>query len=189
MGHPERIEEQPSIAAHASARYGSRGVPDDWFIDPADPGAAERYREDVRSSIEDQATAFLAAHEALTGLPEVDSGPSSLLVVPERADEAWGAKAPAPTERPAQPQWLGMPPAGGYDDGELGWQSDALCAQTDPEAFFPEKGGSTRDAKKVCGACMVRSECLEYALENDERFGIWGGLSERERRRLRKRAV
>ena len=66
---------------------------------------------------------------------------------------------------------------------------DALCAQTDPEAFFPEKGGSTRDAKRVCGACNVRSECLEYALTNDERFGIWGGLSERERRRLRKRAV
>ena len=72
---------------------------------------------------------------------------------------------------------------------EPGWQERALCAQTDPEAFFPEKGGSTRDAKKVCGACNVRSQCLEYALANDERFGIWGGLSERERRRLRKRAI
>jgi WhiB family redox-sensing transcriptional regulator len=76
------------------------------------------------------------------------------------------------------------------DDGaELGWQERALCAQTDPEAFFPEKGGSTREAKRVCLGCDVRAECLEYALENDERFGIWGGLSERERRRLRKRAV
>ena len=76
------------------------------------------------------------------------------------------------------------------DDGNpLAWQSDALCAQTDPEAFFPEKGGSTRDAKKICTGCEVRSECLEYALSNDERFGIWGGLSERERRKLRKRAV
>ena len=54
------------------------------------------------------------------------------------------------------------------------------------EAFFPEKGGSTREAKKVCMACEVRVECLDYALENDERFGIWGGLSERERRRLKK---
>ncbi|PDQ36194.1 MAG: sporulation protein [Candidatus Lumbricidophila eiseniae] len=71
----------------------------------------------------------------------------------------------------------------------LAWQTDALCAQTDPEAFFPEKGGSTRDAKKICAGCEVRSECLEYALSNDERFGIWGGLSERERRKLRKRAV
>ena len=58
-----------------------------------------------------------------------------------------------------------------------------------PEAFFPEKGGSTREAKKVCVGCEVRSECLEYALANDERFGIWGGLSERERRKLKKRAV
>jgi WhiB family redox-sensing transcriptional regulator len=56
------------------------------------------------------------------------------------------------------------------------WRLDALCA---------EKGGSTREAKRVCGGCAVRSECLEAALANDERFGIWGGLSERERRRLR----
>ena len=69
------------------------------------------------------------------------------------------------------------------------WMRDALCAQTDPESFFPEKGGSTREAKKVCVGCEVRSECLEYALANDERFGIWGGLSERERRKLKKRAV
>ena len=71
----------------------------------------------------------------------------------------------------------------------LSWQERSLCAQTDPEAFFPEKGGSTREAKKVCVGCEVRSECLEYALANDERFGIWGGLSERERRKLKKRAV
>ena len=72
------------------------------------------------------------------------------------------------------------------DDNPLGWQTDALCAQTDPEAFFPEKGGSTRDAKRICTGCVVRGQCLEYALENDERFGIWGGLSERERRKLRR---
>ncbi|MGW2095626.1 WhiB family transcriptional regulator [Promicromonospora sukumoe] len=75
------------------------------------------------------------------------------------------------------------------DDSLLGWQERALCAQTDPEAFFPEKGGSTREAKKVCSGCEVRAECLDYALENDERFGIWGGLSERERRKLKRRAV
>lgn len=72
------------------------------------------------------------------------------------------------------------------DEGVLGWQERALCAQTDPEAFFPEKGGSTREAKRVCQTCEVQTECLEYALEKDERFGIWGGLSERERRRLRR---
>ena len=74
------------------------------------------------------------------------------------------------------------------DAEELTWQERALCAQTDPEAFFPEKGGSTREAKRVCLTCEVRAECLEYALGHDERFGIWGGLSERERRKLKKRA-
>ncbi|MBU6146908.1 MAG: WhiB family transcriptional regulator [Actinomycetales bacterium] len=69
---------------------------------------------------------------------------------------------------------------------DLQWRAQALCAQTDPEAFFPEKGGSTREAKRVCMACEVRAECLEYALTHDERFGIWGGMSERERRRLRR---
>jgi WhiB family redox-sensing transcriptional regulator len=73
-------------------------------------------------------------------------------------------------------------------DEDRGWQSRALCAQTDPESFFPEKGGSTREAKKICLNCEVKADCLSYALANDERFGIWGGLSERERRRLKRAA-
>ena len=79
-------------------------------------------------------------------------------------------------------------PALPWDAGSMAdqsWRQDALCAETDPEAFFPEKGGSTREAKRVCMGCTVRAECLEAALANDERFGIWGGLSERERRRVR----
>lgn len=88
------------------------------------------------------------------------------------------------------PAIRGLPEAGAVDEeGLLSWQVDALCAQTDPEAFFPEKGGSTRDAKRICDSCNVRAQCLQFALEHDERFGIWGGLSERERRRLRKRAI
>ncbi|PAY23616.1 WhiB family transcriptional regulator [Dietzia natronolimnaea] len=75
------------------------------------------------------------------------------------------------------------------EDEEESWQERALCSQTDPEAFFPEKGGSTREAKKICTGCEVKAECLEYALANDERFGIWGGLSERERRRIKRDAV
>ncbi len=82
-----------------------------------------------------------------------------------------------------------LPLISSQDDVLLSWQEKALCAQTDPEAFFPEKGGSTREAKRVCLSCDVRSECLEYALSNDERFGIWGGLSERERRRLKRRSA
>ena len=78
---------------------------------------------------------------------------------------------------------------GDFAPGSPEWQEHALCAQTDPEAFFPEKGGSTREAKKVCLSCDVRDSCLQYALDHDERFGIWGGLSERERRRLKRRVV
>lgn len=77
----------------------------------------------------------------------------------------------------------------GEDLPEDSWQREALCSQTDPEAFFPERGSSARDAKSVCATCPVREECLEYALANDERFGIWGGLSESERRRLRSRVA
>ncbi|MBD0023141.1 WhiB family transcriptional regulator [Gordonia pseudamarae] len=76
-----------------------------------------------------------------------------------------------------------------FDEVEHQWQDRALCAQTDPEAFFPEKGGSTREAKRICHGCEVQAECLEYALGNDERFGIWGGLSERERRRIKRGIV
>ncbi len=95
---------------------------------------------------------------------------------------------PVPGDWFVDPVYLGVPGVRQEDDGKLSWQADALCAQTDPEAFFPEKGGSTREAKKICEQCDVRAQCLEYALENDERFGIWGGLSERERRKLRRRS-
>lgn len=71
--------------------------------------------------------------------------------------------------------------------GPLAWQADAICRTVDPEIFFPEKGGSVRDAKKVCDTCKVKAECLDYALENNERFGVWGGESEQERRMRRRR--
>lgn len=68
------------------------------------------------------------------------------------------------------------------------WQAFAACAETDPEAFFPAKGAPTAPAKAVCARCFVRQDCLAYALANPEltSFGIWGGTSERQRRRLRK---
>jgi len=181
MGLAERIHDDEVVAAQATAKYRSRGVPGDWYVDPADPDAAERYNERTQDSLQYQATAFLAAHEALlAGSAEQDDDP---LDPPMELQTLHSGTT-------TQPVWIGLPSGQDFnDEGELGWQTDALCAQTDPEAFFPEKGGSTRDAKKVCGACNVRSQCLEYALSNDERFGIWGGLSERERRRLRKRAV
>ncbi len=66
------------------------------------------------------------------------------------------------------------------------WKSKANCMGVDPDLFFPERGMSTREAKEVCRGCIVREDCLEYALANGEKFGIWGGLSERERRRIRR---
>jgi len=75
------------------------------------------------------------------------------------------------------------------DDYALAWQADALCAQTDAEAFFVEKGGSNKSAKKICSECAVKAQCLEYALENDQRHGIWGGTSDRQRRALGYKAV
>jgi WhiB family transcriptional regulator, redox-sensing transcriptional regulator len=68
------------------------------------------------------------------------------------------------------------------------WLDRAACLQADPDASYPEKGGSSRAAKRVCHTCPVQTDCLSYALANDERFGIWGGMSERERRQLKRRA-
>lgn len=65
-----------------------------------------------------------------------------------------------------------------------------VCGQTDPELFFPNKGESAREAKLLCGVCPVLEECRAWALDNDVRHGVWGGLSDRERRRIvRQRAA
>lgn len=66
------------------------------------------------------------------------------------------------------------------------WVDEALCAQSDPEQWFPEKGESTRAAKAVCAMCPAIAACLETALENDEQHGVWGGLSPQERRELKR---
>lgn len=66
------------------------------------------------------------------------------------------------------------------------WREHALCAQTDPEAFFPNKGDSGEQAKRVCADCPVTSECLAWALAHRIPFGIWGGLSVEQRRRLQR---
>lgn len=77
-----------------------------------------------------------------------------------------------------------------FRDGvDLSWQDRALCAETNPDEFFPNKGRSTKEAKRVCAACEVRAECLNYALENGEAWGIWGGLAPRERQAIRREHV
>jgi WhiB family redox-sensing transcriptional regulator len=76
------------------------------------------------------------------------------------------------------------------EDGlDRSWQRRANCMGVDPELFFPERGASTREAKEVCRGCVVREDCLEFAIANSEKFGIWGGMSERERRRVRRARV
>jgi WhiB family transcriptional regulator, redox-sensing transcriptional regulator len=72
---------------------------------------------------------------------------------------------------------------------ELSWQDYANCRGADADLFFPERGASTRRAKAICKACEVKGKCLDYAIDNGEKFGIWGGLSERERRRVRRERI
>ncbi|MGH2728418.1 MAG: WhiB family transcriptional regulator [Actinomycetota bacterium] len=64
------------------------------------------------------------------------------------------------------------------------WQERGSCRGVDPELFFPSSEEQAIPAKAICGACPVRLACLAFAIERNERFGIWGGLSERERARL-----
>lgn len=71
----------------------------------------------------------------------------------------------------------------GFELGE--WADHGACIDEDPDLFFPERGASIAPARAICRLCPVKAECLEHALRNDERHGIWGGMSERERRRIR----
>ena len=65
---------------------------------------------------------------------------------------------------------------------ELTWQDQALCAQSDPEEWYPEPGDSVNRPKRICRQCPVRVECLAYAMDRDEPHGLWGGLSREERK-------
>ena len=73
--------------------------------------------------------------------------------------------------------------------GMPSWTEEANCKGADADIFFPERGASTRKAKSICRACSVQEDCLEFAIEQSEKFGIWGGLSERERRRIKRQRV
>ena len=99
---------------------------------------------------------------------------------PACADRSRGRRLADEQGRPAGPCTIRIEP----DDRS--WQDEANCLGVDPDLFFPERGASTREAKEVCRGCVVREDCLEYALANGEKFGIWGGMSERERRRIRR---
>jgi WhiB family redox-sensing transcriptional regulator len=66
------------------------------------------------------------------------------------------------------------------------WWERAKCRGVDPDLFFPRRGDDTTQAVAVCKACPVQVECLEYALDNGERFGIWGGTTGKDRRKMRR---
>jgi WhiB family redox-sensing transcriptional regulator len=71
-----------------------------------------------------------------------------------------------------------------YND--LEWKMAAACRGLDPNMFFPTAESDAEMAIRVCAKCVVKSECLEYALVTNEQYGIWGGTTEDERRKLRK---
>jgi WhiB family redox-sensing transcriptional regulator len=108
----------------------------------------------------------------------------------EEDHEPLGARAPATAGRA---HWTYQAGGGVVSDAELlfelrpqPWMTEGNCAGVDPELFFPQRGESSEDAKAVCRGCLVRAECLDYALSINERNGIWGGTSERERRAIRR---
>ncbi|MDD5710738.1 MAG: WhiB family transcriptional regulator [Candidatus Colwellbacteria bacterium] len=78
--------------------------------------------------------------------------------------------------------WEGFP----FTPIDLEWQDQANCRGSDSDLFFLERGKSSQSAKVICRECQVREECLEFAINTGQRFGVWGGLSERERRRVRR---
>jgi WhiB family transcriptional regulator, redox-sensing transcriptional regulator len=68
---------------------------------------------------------------------------------------------------------------------EQPWYDQAECLKADADAFYPEKGRSTvHAAKRICGRCPVQAPCLAWALDRGERYGVWGGKTERERRKI-----
>lgn len=73
------------------------------------------------------------------------------------------------------------------DHRPLEWMLQARCRELDPGSFFPSDGAGVADAQRICAGCPVAAECLEYALEYRIEHGVWGGASERERRRILRR--
>jgi WhiB family transcriptional regulator, redox-sensing transcriptional regulator len=84
------------------------------------------------------------------------------------------------TARPPRPRSLAT-------SAPAGWRDRAACRGTDLDLFFPGRGESAEPARRVCAACPVRQQCLDYAISHGIVYGIWGGLVERDRRALRSR--
>ncbi len=76
----------------------------------------------------------------------------------------------------------------GADEGRP-WMLDGACRGLDSAMFFPGQDGDAEPALRVCAGCPVREPCLEFALDTRQRYGIWGGTTERQRRRLLRRSA
>jgi len=89
---------------------------------------------------------------------------------------------------PDAPPRLYLVPAGAARRFEENWRLHAACQAVDPELFFPVSSAGKcveqeAEAKAVCGSCLVRRQCLTFALQTRQAYGIWGGLTEEERKR------
>jgi len=73
------------------------------------------------------------------------------------------------------------------DKNTMVWRQKAACRGVDPDIFYPVTDEEAEDAKAICAQCPVREACLEWALSSREREGVWGGATERERRRIIRR--
>lgn len=75
------------------------------------------------------------------------------------------------------------------DDDRYSWQEDGACRGVEPEIFFPISEDDAWRAKEICGVCDVKARCLVFALQNRERYGVWGGVTEKERIDLHRRGT
>ena len=75
------------------------------------------------------------------------------------------------------------------NEARMAWQEDGSCRGIDPEVFFPISDDEAWRAKEICAMCSVNTECLAFSLQNRERYGVWGGVTERERQEMFRRGV
>lgn len=146
---------------------------------------AETFITDIDNRHTSEAVGALALEQALLGFDDteiIENDEEFIAAIDALNDIETSFDLSEPAMRAAE-----VAVAQTVQSTDLSWLKEGLCAQTYPDAFFPEKGGSTREAKAVCmSGCAVQERCLKHAVDNEERFGIWGGASERERRKIKK---
>jgi WhiB family redox-sensing transcriptional regulator len=106
----------------------------------------------------------------------------------DRAEPLAAPASPAgpPPVAAARPRPISREERRRQQDATRVWIELAACRGLDAALFFPTRGEWTREAREVCGGCPVRAQCLEHALDAGEKFGIWGGKTERQRRAMRR---